>query len=79
MFKFTSNGLEEFGEPIELTEEDMETLKEIIEESSKHPTSTKQGGKWVQNNIEPSIERGYRIYEKLKEDGDKDGTDRNRS
>lgn len=36
MFKVTERGIEEIGEPVELSEEDLEFIKEMFEEFSNY-------------------------------------------
>lgn len=49
MYKVTSRGIEELGEPIELTFEDKLDIQDILNESSMLLNTSKDNGKWSQN------------------------------
>lgn len=63
MFKFTSEGLIEFGSPIELTDDDRAELYTDICEKTAYPTIQKKNGRWIQQSSMDMMDWGYRIHE----------------
>lgn len=55
MLKASKDGVVNFGEPIELTKQDLKVLGKEIISSSKPPGTVKRQGKWTKyNQLNPS-------------------------
>lgn len=67
MFKFTNEGLVEFGEVIELTEADRACIAADIAEKTAMPTMLKVNGIWQQRSSLSMLDGGYRIHEEQEE------------
>lgn len=63
MFKFTSKGLIELGEVIELTDDDRMELSTDIGRKTALPTMGKKNGRWIQQSSTDMLDSGYRIHE----------------
>jgi hypothetical protein len=60
MYKATSKGVIEFGPPIELTEEDRNTIAKDIGSRTSAPILRKRYGKWSQHSVVEM--EGYRVF-----------------
>lgn len=72
MFKFTSKGLVEFGEVIELTDDDRLELSNDIGIKTALPTIAKKNGRWIQQSSTDMLDTGYRIYEEPEDEDEEE-------